>query len=375
MAEAFKNAFNEQVIRLLADIFQRVYPAFSKQSFIDGCLDGLESLELKERVALIIDNIDRELPDDFDEFGTVLLAAMHPDEDGDELTPTEFGPEGAKGFPAWPLIDAVVRRGLDEPAKALSLLKELTKRFSAEFAIRPFIDKYPEYAFDVLSIWVADKNRHVRRLASEGARPRLPWGMQLKALVVDPSPLLPILEALKDDKEEYVRRSVANNLNDIAKDHPDLVAEIAERWLVGADKNRKRLVRHACRTLIKQGHEGVLRAFGYSAPEGLKANIEVRTPNVLYGAALEFTVNLSSGIPEQSIMVDYAVHFMKANGTTAPKVFKWKDTMLSKEGEISATRKHAIKPITTRTYYAGEHKLEIFVNGVSVGVESFTLTL
>ncbi|MCK0068538.1 DNA alkylation repair protein [Kordiimonas laminariae] len=375
MAEAFKNAFNEQVITLMADILKRTYPAFRRDDFICSCMETLEALELKERVGLIVDRLDRFLPAGFDEFANILLGAMHPAEDNTELAPVECDETGLRGFPAWPLIDAVTKRGIDVPEKALPVLKELTKRFSAEFAIRPFIAKYPDYCASVFREWIKDKNRHVRRLVSEGSRPRLPWGIQLKALVTDPAPMLPYLEALRDDEEEYVRRSVANHLNDIAKDHPDLVAGIAADWLKDASKNRERLVRHACRTLIKQGHKGVLQAFDYGAVGKMKADIRIHTSKVVYGEALAFDVAFSGGVKEQGVMVDYAIHFVKANGSTAPKVFKWKDTKLDKTGALKAGRKHAIKPITTRKYYAGEHQLEIIVNGVSLSKQPFTLVM
>lgn len=375
MAEAFKNAFNKQVITLMADIFKRTYPEFQRDEFINGCMQTLETLELKERVGLIIDQLDKLLPADFDDFSNVLLGAMHPAEDNTELAPVECDETGLRGFPAWPLIDAVMKRGIDVPEKALPVLKELTKRFSAEFSIRPFIDRYPELCLSIFDDWITDDNRHVRRLVSEGSRPRLPWGLQLKALVADPKPMLPYLEALRDDEEEYVRRSVANHLNDIAKDHPDFVAEIAADWLKGADKNREKLIRHACRTLIKQGHQGVLKAFGYDDASGMKADIHIRTPEVVYGEALEFNVILSGGASGQGVMVDYAIHFVKANGTTAPKVFKWKDTKLDKVGVLKTDRRHAIKPITTRKYYEGEHLLEVMVNGISLAKQPFTLVM
>jgi len=256
------------------------------------------------------------------------------------------------------------------------LFKEMTKRSSSEFGIRFFLLAEPGRTLSVLESWVGDSNVHVRRLISEGTRPRLPWAMRLPAFIDDPAPLLPLLAALKDDGEEYVRRSVANNLNDIAKDHPDIVSRIARQWLKGADKNRRKLIRHACRTLIKQGHKGTLKALGYGTPCVEMDMLRISTPRVTFGTALEFELSLTSTADRpQSLVVDYAIHHRKANGATTPKVFKWKTATLAPGATLRAKRKHAIRKITTRVYYPGKHRLEIFVNGVSLGIEDFELIM
>jgi hypothetical protein len=183
-----------------------------------------------------------------------------------------------------------------------------------------------------------------------------------------------LLEALRDDEEEYVRRSVANNLNDVAKDHPDLVASIAKDWLVGADKNRTRLVKHACRTLIKQGHKATLEALGYGEPDIAFEVLNVKTPKVEFGSARELDIALrSTANKPQNLIIDYAIHHRKANGSTSPKVFKWKNVALKAGATLKASKNHNIKKITTRTYYNGAHSVEIFVNGVSLGKKNFEL--
>lgn len=374
MGEAFKEYFNPAMVATTGSIFERAHPGFDRQRFERLATEGLAELELKARAIHIMQALDATLPDDFDAFARVALAALHPSEDpqGEGLG---FGAEGVAGFGAWPLTDLVTHRGIGCPEKALPLLKEVTKRFSAEFAIRPFLKAHRDFTLSVMNGWVDDDNRHVRRLVSEGTRPRLPWGMRLQDFVVDPAPILPFLTALRDDPEDYVRRSVANNLNDIAKDHPDRVAAIAADWLRGAPAARKRLVRHACRTLVKQGHEATLAAFGLQAIDGLGCRLGLARPVVHYGEALEFDVDLHGGTAGQSIVLDYAIHFLKANGSTAPKVFKWKETVLDHRGCLAANRRHAIRPITTRTYYAGRQQLEILVNGVSVAKADFDLVM
>jgi hypothetical protein len=200
--------------------------------------------------------------------------------------------------------------------------------------------------------------------------------MQLRGLVADPHPCLPLLMALRDDPSEYVRRSVANHLNDIAKDHPDLVAEIAKDWMVSAPKPRQKLVRHAARSLIKAGHPEALAAFGIFPVEISEPILKVQTPNVQMGEALEFEITLQSTTDNpQDIILDYVVHFQKANGTTAPKVFKWTKFNLSAKGVKTLVRRHPIKPITTRKYYAGAHAVSLRINGSDFGNAEFELDL
>ena len=304
----------------------------------------------------------------------VLEAILHP------MTEVAFDrgsdEHGMRGWGMMPLGMVVSDSGLENFEASFALLKEMTKRATAEFDVRPFLDKDQDRALAIMAPWVRDDSVHVRRLVSEGTRPRLPWGLRLKKLVADPSPTLPLLEALKDDPEEYVRRSVANHLNDIAKDHPDLVAEIATRWLKGADKNREKLVRHACRSLIKQGHAATLSAFGLNPPEIQVDGPAITTDKVDYGSALGFAIKLTSTAQQpQDLVLDYLVHFKKANGTLAPKVFKWTKLTLAPGEAISLAREHAIRPITTRVYYGGTQAVSLRINGQDFGFSEFELVM
>ncbi len=374
MPEPFKDYFNQKMIEDMAALFARIDKNFDRSRFLSLALDRLHRLELKARVRSIMEALSATLPTDFDSFSEVVLASLHPSLDPEKDGCT-FGPDGLVGFSAWPVIDLIAERGHDVPEKALPLLKEATRCFSAEFAIRPFLNDYSDLTLSVINGWVDDPNRHVRRLVSEGTRPRLPWGMRLQEFIEDPAPIIPFLKALRDDPEEYVRRSVANSLNDIAKDHPDLVIDIAKEWMEGADEKRKRLLRHACRTLLKQGNDKAMQVFGYDAVPGLNCDLNVHTPIVNYGDKLSFSIELSGGEPGQQVMVDYAVHFVKARGKTLAKVFKWKDRGLDKNGALKADKEHAIVPITTRKYYPGQHSLEILVNGFSMADEPFDLVM
>ena len=344
------------------------WSAFDRDGFVSAAADNLESLELKERSNQIVQALATFLPDDFEYAASVILASLAPE--GDE------NGQGLTGWAIMPMTHYVGAYGLRHFDLAMNLQKEMTKRFSAEFGIRFLILDDSERALAMMQEWTQDADHHVRRLASEGTRPRLPWAMQLPDFIADPAPLMPLLEALKDDESEYVRRSVANNLNDIAKDHPDLVADIAKRWLKNASPQRQKLVRHACRTLIKQGHTKTLSALGYGPPEVKLEYLNLLTPKVEFGEALQFEVSLTSTAKRsQPLIVDYVIHHRKANGSTSPKVFKWKTIGLKDSATHVATRKHAIRKITTRTYYPGMHGLEMLVNGVSMGECEFELVM
>ncbi len=370
--EPFKNAISPEVVRLTAMLLEPHLPSFERVRFEREVIWQLDALELKERVAMIADTLHQVLPSAASQRNAILLAMLHPDV---ESTGVESSPEGLSGWGVWPLTHLVGKYGVDDFDGSLAALKEMTKRFTSEFDVRPFIIADQDRALDVICAWADDPSHHVRRLVSEGTRPRLPWGAQLKGLVEDPKPMILTLEKLRDDPSEYVRRSVANHLNDIAKDHPDFVAELAAKWLQGASKEREKLVRHACRTLIKQGHEGALAAFGLHPPEISEPGISLSKNEVSYGGAVEFEMTLASNArAKQTLVIDYVIHFLKANGTRAPKVFKWTKVDLSAGEKKTLSRRHVIKPITTRKYYEGEQVLSLRINGKDFGNAPFVLT-
>lgn len=355
----------------MGDHLKRVWSEFDTIGFGNMCRDGLEKLELKERIARISEALGEFLPqDNFEHAVSIMRDSLAPYIKGEATCWNQ----GITNWGTLPLNHYISRHGLKHFDISMAFFKESTSHFSAEFDIRFFLLDDQERTLDLLRKWAKDPNYHVRRLVSEGTRPRLPWAMKLQPFIDDPAPILPLLEVLRDDEEEYVRRSVANNLNDIAKDHPDLVAEIAKEWLQDADKNRERLVKHACRTLIKQGHKPTLEALGFGDPNVVLDALSIKTPQVEFGNALEFEIALrSTSGKSQNLIIDYAIHHRKANGNTSPKVFKWKNVTLKAGAILNAAKKHAIKPITTRTYYNGEHAVEIFVNGVSLGQQDFEL--
>ncbi len=373
MAEAFKNRFHLGLIERMGDSFKREWGEFDRRRFVALASDGLDDLELKQRSMQILSALEATLPEGFPAAAELLVASLHP-EPNLKAWDEEPDARGICGWAVMPMADYVAKFGQSHLALSMQVLKEMTCRFTAEFAIRPFLDQQAEPTLKVLATWLGDPNVHVRRLISEGTRPRLPWGMRLQAFDDDPSPMLPFLLALRDDPEEYVRRSVANHLNDISKRHPGLVAELAGDWMVGSDVNRQRLLRHACRSLIKAGHLPTLEVFGYGEPVLEVGAFTLSAERVKFGEVLEFEIELrSSHSEDQRLMIDYVVHHQKANGTLSPKVFKWKSVNLAAEGELELARAHRFKPVTTRVYHSGLHRLEIQINGRSVAMADFEL--
>ena len=258
----------------------------------------------------------------------------------------------------------------------MALLREMTQRSTAEFAIRYFLIADQQRALAIISTWVDDANEDVRRLASERTRPRLPWGMRLPLLVKNPQPALPLLESLRDDPSEYVRRSVANHLNDVAKDHPDLVVRTADRWLSDASKEREKLVRHACRTLIKQGHAGAMTLFGFPPLQADISPLTLSERTVLMGESLRFCVDINSlSQCPQPLTIDYVLHMLKANGSTSLRVFKGGVTVLEPGSKLTFNRTHTFREVTTRRHYPGTHAVSFRINGVDTPAAEFELAL
>ena len=374
MAEAFKLRLSDALLQRTATHLQRAWRGFDRDGFIAQASTGLDALEMKARAMQIAGALEATLPADFDRAAGIIERALAPPWPDDRLDSDDPLRDGLEGWALWPVGEFVARRGLAQPARALRVLHAITQRFSAEFAIRPFIVAHPQTVFATLQAWTADPSAHVRRLVSEGSRPRLPWGLQLKALVVDPSPTLPLLAALQDDPSAYVRRSVANHLNDIAKDHPERVVRWVEAHLPGAPAPRRALLRHACRTLVKAGHPGALQAWGLGRALRGEARLRVSPRRLTLGAALTLTLVLRSDARQaQRLVVDYALHHVKADGSTRPKVFKgW--TLDLGAGEIrTLVRRHAVKPISTRRYHAGRHAIDVRVNGRVEAQASFAL--
>jgi 3-methyladenine DNA glycosylase AlkC len=363
-----KDGLGPAAVERLARALAAGDPGFPIARFRRAALKGLGELELKERVNHLIGVMDANLPDSHAKALAIVKKAGRNFPAADPDDPL-------RGFAAWPLIDWVPTRGLGSPAASLEALRRLTSLFSAEFAVRPFILDDPVAVVKRMHGWTSDRSEHVRRLVSEGTRPRLPWGVRLPVFIEDPGPVLGLLENLKDDSSEYVRRSVANNLNDIAKDHPDLAARTGRRWLKGASEERRRLVSHGLRTLVKKGHPVVLEALGFVTDPQVDATLDLEPGRLPIGGALNLTVRLKSGSRKaQRLVVDYAVHHRRANGKSTAKVFKLRVLELAAGGEMVLTKKHSFAPRSVRRYYAGEQEVELLVGGRSLARRRFELT-
>ncbi len=341
----FSTAFVE---KLAADLAARE-GTFNSEAFIRCALaDGFAEMALKQKMRHLTGCLHAALPIDYAQALPILLAAA----------------PAYTSFDGMLFSDYVAAYGLDDWDRSLPALRVLTRSMSAEFAIRPFLRDDPERALTYLTAWAQDPDPAVRRLASEGSRPRLPWGIGLPAFKQDPAPILPILEQLKDDPSEDVRRSVANNLNDIAKDNPGIVLDIAERW-AGHSEQRDRLVKHACRTLLKQGNLRAMRLFGFAAPDDVRLeNLRVVPAEAAIGEEITFSYDLLLETAGPLLLrLEYAIHFMRANGRRTRKVFHHRENSFT-PGRHAIKKKQSFRDLSTRKHYPGEHLIEIIVNGV-----------
>lgn len=379
MAEPFKNLINAQTVQHAGAHLQRVWPAFDRLRFEQQAGTGLEALAFKARAMQLADALQATLPSRFQAACEVLEASLAQpvplDAAGEPSGLSDAQRDGGlSGWVVWSLGEFVARQGMADVPRALACLHALTQRFSAEFAIRPFIQQHPNATLSIISTWVNDPSAHVRRLVSEGSRPRLPWGLRLQSLVADPAPTLALLRALQDDASAYVRRSVANHLNDVAKDHPDLVAQWVLEHRLGASAERTALLRHASRSLIKQGHTPTLQAWGLGQGLVGDATLSLSTDHARVGEDVGLHVTLRSTAPApQLLVVDYAVHHVRANGSTSPKVFKgWKLT-LEPHTTRTLDKRHSLRPVTTRQLYPGPHRVELQINGQTCASDTFEL--
>lgn len=370
-----KDYVSAESVKQLAERLKEVYPSFPVDKFIDTILYRLNDLELTERLNLITEALFYSLPGDFQEAVPLLIASLGPEITEKDVSGTDLG--SSRGFIVSALCNYIAWYGQDHFELSTQALYEMTKRFSAEGAVRYFIIKHEERMLEVFHRWADDENVHVRRLVSEGLRPRLPWALRLKKYVKDPRPVLIFLEKLKDDQELYVRRSVANNLNDISKDHPALVTEILGKWRENCTKEGLWVIKHALRTLIKQGDSEALKILGYNPEaEVLTENFIIEKDIVKMGEGLLFSFDLLSFSPKaEPLIIDYIIYHKKADGSRKPKVFKLKNMTLQPGARVRIQKQHPFKKITTRRYYKGEQSIALQINGKETGEQVFILDL
>ncbi|NOX75922.1 MAG: DNA alkylation repair protein [Gammaproteobacteria bacterium] len=358
MPEPLKNLYTPTLVANVAKEVKTEYRRFDAQGFQRAVFDNdWKQRELKQRLRHITQCLHEFLPADYQQALTILTPVASRFTDGFEYM----------FFP-----DFVELYGLENYELSVAALEWFTQFSTSEFAVRPFIVRYPKKMMSQMEHWAGHENRHVRRLASEGCRPRLPWAMALPNFKRDPAPVLRVLKKLKADDSEYVRRSVANNLNDIAKDHPDVVLTIAQQWK-GKSANTDKLVRHACRTLLKNGEPDVLALFGFPPPAHVTMEKLSVAKQVEMGSALDFSFELHGhGVKLGKLRIEYAIEFVRTRGKTTRKVFRLA------EGDFSNTSKqvkksHSFRPITTRRYYPGRHHVAVIVNGQELEKQHFML--
>ncbi len=359
-----KNTISLDFVLLLATDLKKQSPLynieFNQKQFLTGFTDShWGTLELKQRARFIVSQLGIHLSGSYRD----QIRLISP------LAEKHQGGLKAMIFP-----DFIEVYGLDDLKTSLNALKEFTFYFSSEFAIRPFIVKYEAQMLKELLKMSKDPDEHIRRLSSEGLRPRLPWSFKLRRLITAPQLAFPVLENLKDDSSLYVRKSVANHLNDISKDHPKLILKIAKTWY-GKSERTDWIIKHALRTLLKKGNPTALKLFGFqqkSLPKLQKLSTTYKTFKI--GKHLEFAAQFAPPAnSKDTLRIEYAIHYLKNNGSYSKKVFKISEKNYPVASFV-VQRKHSLRQMTTRKHYKGLHHLEIIVNGVVLGKTSFTLS-
>jgi 3-methyladenine DNA glycosylase AlkC len=368
MAEPLIAQYGHDVPQAIARMVKAVYPRFDVDAFLYDTLSGYEALALMPRGKHMARALQRHLPAEYSDALSILLASAsqpHGRDPGLSLASFLFLPHTM----------FVAEFGLEHFELSMQAQHALTQRFTAEFSIRPFLQNHTDATLERLMDWTNDPSEHVRRLVSEGTRPRLPWASRLPAFQRNPKPVLSLLERLKDDPSLYVRRSVANNLNDIGKDHPSLLADTASAWLKHATPERQWVVQHALRSAVKRGEPGALVALGF----GTDADVVIGKPSIspqraVIGGkvAISFEVTNSTA-KTQRVLVDFAVHYIKANGASRAKVFKLKTLHLAPHETQCVGKQISLAEMTTRKHYPGLHRVDVILNGRSQLLGSFDL--
>lgn len=356
---ALKEMFNAARFRRIAKDVEAVYPRFDAKKFLSLALPGLDDLTLLQRLRRVTEGLRATLPQDY----AKALAILR-----------KLAPRTERGFVSLFLPDFVGLYGLENFDLSLDALKFFTSFGSSEFGIRPFLRQDLRRTLKVMETWSREEDEHVRRLASEGCRPRLPWSFRLDALIVDPSPTARILENLKADPSLYVRKSVANHLNDITKDHPAWVLNRIEGWDL-ENAHTAWIAKRALRSLIKAGDRRALAVIGAGqAAEVRLKRFSVSPTRLRLGERVSFSlVFVSTGQAAQKLVVDYAIHYRKKSGGSSAKVFKWKELCVEPAEAVTLTKGQMVRDFSTRKHHAGLHRVEVMVNGAVMAEGGFWL--
>lgn len=366
----FKDYFDHSLFDELGGRAAVLLDGFDRQRYSASLPADLRALEMKARVRAMANALWDSLGLEFVPASQVLVAMLNP------IPGTNFG--RMAGFPVWVIADIFETRGLEHFDAALQAIKKVTQHFTGEFAIRPYLQAYLAPTLQVLAGWARDESADVRRLVSEGTRPRLPWASRVPSLLIDPSPVLSLLERLRNDRSEYVRRSVANNLNDISKDHPDAVLDVLERWQIEEPgPHIDWVTRHSLRTLARRGDSRALELLGYSMAAPVQVTrFQVAPAQIKQGGqiVLDCAIQIDSTC-EHGLMVDYAILAPGARGQINRRVFKWSKRQKLVKGTVKLQREHSIESSSLRSYYPGAHEVHLIVNGQVVAQGSFELAV
>ncbi|MFL5763104.1 MAG: DNA alkylation repair protein [Bacteroidia bacterium] len=360
MADALKDMFNREFYQRLGNGFHKADSNFNPELFVKEVTKGLAEMSLNQRLRNTTITLKKHLPADYKKSIAVLSKVV---------------PEFHSHYTSFLFPDYVGQYGHDHFELSMEALKLFTQHGSSEFAIREFLKRDVHKTLAVMKKWSTDKNHHVRRLASEGSRPRLPWSFNLDKIAGNPELTRPILENLKADEELYVKKSVANHLNDFSRINPEWMLKVVSSW----DKKQEHtswIIKHASRTLIKKGDPRSLAVFDFEKTPKVKVQkFKVQSPKLGVGEEQQFSFDIvSEKNKPQKLVIDYAVHFFKKNGEQQPKVFKLKELTLKPGQSVSISKSHSFKKISTRVYYPGKHALEILINGKSYGKKEFWLS-
>lgn len=361
--EPFKNKINDDTVKQISKNIKRHYLEFNETLYCKNINSELSDLELKDRIKFLSKKLHAFLPKDFKLAAKILKKAVGPS-------------STLSGFNVWPLTEYISTYGEDELDLSLEVLKEMTKVFTSEFAVRVFFIKNPKRTLGIFKEWARDENEHVRRLVSEGSRPLLPWGQKISEFVKSPQLTLDLLELVKNDESLYVRKSVANHLNDHSKNHPDLVIKTLQNWKKADPKNKniEWIIRHASRTLVKKAHPKALALHGVSNKKIDVLSLKLKTNHIKINECLEISVTILNKSKTKSLVIlDVDLHLLKANNSYNVKCFKGKKVSLNPDEKKLVLLKIPLKKVTTRTYYSGIQYLSCKVNGTSTPKKLFKL--
>jgi len=365
MAEPLKQLINAEAVAFLAVMLERQFSGFDKSHFQQQVLAGLAPLSLTQRVRLIADEIAHQLPEDFSKVAPQLLTLA-------ENWPASENTAGWQHYIAWPLISFAGRAGFKTPDVGLTVLAALTPLFTAEFAIRPYLEQHFDPTYQQMLLWTQSTDPHLRRLASEGLRPRLPWGKRLTHIPLKQA--LALLDKLKDDDSVYVQKSVANHLNDLSKEHPLQILDICQRWQKAATPARQWIIRRALRSLQKQADPAALALLGYQTDLSLDVTFQLAENQCHIGENVTLKLiikNLSDH--QQSLLIDYELWLMRANSVASAKVFFWQRRDLAGQQQLTLQKQQPMQQLSTRKLYPGEHHICIRVNGQRLAHQTFQL--